>query len=379
MKVRFEDIQELVASYHPEADLDFLRRAYIFSAMAHKGQVRSSGEPYLTHPLQVAYILAELRLDLTSVVAGLLHDVLEDTLTTRESLEGYFGPEVAHLVEGLSKISKIAFTSEEEKQAENFRKMLLAMVDDIRVLLVKLADRLHNMRTLEHLGTAKQSRIARETLEIYAPLANRLGMGKIKAELEDLSLRYIEPEAYEIICRRLEEQARIKEDYISEIRRTLEEKLRENGIPAEISGRVKHLYSIYRKMRAQGIDVDQVYDYVAFRIVTDTVRNCYAALGIIHGHQGWRPVPGRFKDYIAMPKPNFYQSLHTSLMTGHGRPFEVQIRTQEMHEVAEHGIAAHWKYKEGRALDAQEERRFQWMRRLLDWQEEVKDAREFLR
>ncbi len=379
MKVRFEDIQDKVASYHPEADLDLLRRAYIFTAMAHKDQVRSSGEPYLTHPLHVAYILAELRLDVTSVVSGLLHDVLEDTLTTRESLESYFGAEVAHVVEGLSKISRIHFTSEEEQQAENFRKMLLAMVDDIRVLLVKLADRLHNMRTLEHLSAPKQERIAKETLEIYAPLANRLGMGKIKAELEDLSLKYLEPSSYEIICRRLEEQTRLKEDYITEIQRTLEEKLRESGITAEITGRVKHLYSIFRKMQAQGIDVDRVYDYVAFRIITDSVRSCYAALGIIHGQPGWRPVPGRFKDYIAMPKPNFYQSLHTSLMTGLGHPFEVQIRTQEMHDVAEQGIAAHWKYKEGRAVDAQEERRFQWMRRLLDWQEEVKDAREFLR
>ncbi len=379
MKVRFEDIQEKVASYHPEADLDLLRRAYVFTAMAHKDQVRSSGEPYLTHPLHVAYILAELRLDVTSVVSGLLHDVLEDTLTTRESLEDYFGSEVAHVVEGLSKISRIRFTSEEEQQAENFRKMLLAMVDDIRVLLVKLADRLHNMRTLEHLPPAKQERIAKETLEIYAPLANRLGMGKIKTELEDLSLKYLEPAAYELICRQLDEQTRLKEDYITDIRRTLEEKLRESGIAAEITGRVKHLYSIFRKMQAQGIDVDRVYDYVAFRIITDSVKSCYAALGIIHGQPGWRPVPGRFKDYIAMPKPNFYQSLHTSLMTGLGHPFEVQIRTQEMHEVAEHGIAAHWKYKEGRAVDAQEERRFQWMRRLLDWQEEVKDAREFLR
>ena len=378
MKVRFEDIQDKVASYHPEADLGLLRRAYVFSAMAHKGQVRSSGEPYLTHPIQVAYILAELRLDLTSVVAGLLHDVLEDTLTTRESLEKYFGPEVAHVVEGLSKLSKITFTSEEEKQAENFRKMLLAMVDDVRVLLVKLADRLHNMRTLEHLTQAKQARIARETLEIYAPLANRLGMGKIKAELEDLSLMYLEPESFSLISTRLDEQARLKDDYISEIRQTLEKKLEESGIPAEITGRVKHIYSIYRKMQVQGIDVDRVYDYVAFRIVTDSVRNCYAALGIIHGNPGWRPVPGRFKDYVAMPKPNFYQSLHTSLMTGLGHPFEVQIRTREMHDVAEQGIAAHWKYKEGAALDTREEIRFQWMRRLLDWQEEVKDAREFL-
>jgi GTP pyrophosphokinase len=379
MKIRFEDIEEKVASCHPEADLDILRRAYVFSAMAHKGQVRSSGEPYLTHPLQVAYILADLRLDVTSVVAGLLHDVLEDTLTSRDSLNEYFGAEVSHLVEGLSKISRITFTSEEEKQAENFRKMLLAMVDDIRVLLVKLADRLHNMRTLGFLSPTRRSRIARETLEIYAPLANRLGLGKIKAELEDLSLKYLEPETYDLICRKLEEQRRLKEDYIADIREILEEKLLDTGIPTDITGRVKHLYSIYRKMQAQGIDVDRVYDYVAFRIITDSEKSCYAILGIIHGHPGWRPVPGRFKDYVAMPKPNYYQSLHTSLMTDRGHPFEVQIRTRGMHAVAEQGIAAHWKYKEGRALDTHDEHRFQWVRRLLDWQEEVKDPREFLR
>ncbi len=378
MKIRFEDIQEKVASYHAEADFDVLRRAYVFSAMAHKDQLRSSGEPYLTHPLEVAYILADLRLDLPSVVAGLLHDVIEDTLTTRKTIEEYFGAEVASLVEALSKISRITFTSEEEKQAENFRKMLLAMVDDIRVLLIKLADRLHNMRTLEYLKPEKRHRIAKETLEIYAPLANRLGMGRLKVELEDLSLRHLDPGAYERIHRAVEQQRKVREEYIAELRSTLEAKMRDAGIPAEITGRVKHLYSIYRKMQAQGIEVSRVYDYIAFRLITDSVKSCYAALGIIHGHPTWRPVPGRFKDYIAMPKPNFYQSLHTSLMTDRGYPFEVQIRTHDMHAVAEHGIAAHWKYKEGRKFDPGEEKRFHWIRRLMDWQQEVEDPREFL-
>jgi GTP pyrophosphokinase len=379
MKVRFEDIQEKIAAYHPEADFDLLRRAYVFSAMAHKGQVRLSGEPYLTHPLQVAYILADLKLDLTSVVAGLLHDVIEDTLATREDIEGYFGAEVGGLVEGLSKLARISFTSEEEKQAENFRKMLLAMVDDIRVILVKLADRLHNMRTLDHLPPDKRERIARETLEIYAPLANRLGMGRIKTELEDLALKHLHPDEHTLITRTLEEKRRINEDYISGIRRALDASMRENGIPVEITGRIKHLYSIYKKMKTQGIDVERVYDYVAFRIITDTVKNCYAALGIIHAHSEWRPVPGRFKDYIAVPKPNLYQSLHTSVITDRGYPFEVQIRTRDMHAVAEQGIAAHWKYKEGRPLDRREERGFQWLRRLLEWQRELKDPKEFLR
>jgi len=378
MKVRFEDIQDKIAAYQPEADFDLLRRAYVFSAMAHRGQVRRSGEPYLTHPLEVAYILADLRLDVVCVVSGLLHDVIEDTLTTREVIEEYFGPEVSNLVEGLSKISRITFTSEEEKQAENFRKMMLAMVDDIRVILVKLADRLHNMRTLEYLTPEKKERIARETLEIYAPLANRLGMGRIKAELEDLSLRHLDEPGYDLLSRKLDEQRRVSELYISEIRSTLERKLKEAVIPAEIKGRVKHLYSIYKKMRVQHIDVDRVYDYVAFRIITDTVKNCYAALGIIHGQEGWRPVPGRFKDFIAMPKPNLYQSLHTSVMTDRGYPFEVQIRTREMHSVAEHGIAAHWKYKEGRSFDRKEEQGFQWLHRLLDFQKEMEDPQEFL-
>ncbi|HET6373679.1 MAG TPA: bifunctional (p)ppGpp synthetase/guanosine-3',5'-bis(diphosphate) 3'-pyrophosphohydrolase [Candidatus Polarisedimenticolia bacterium] len=375
-KIRFEDITDKIEAYHPDADLDLLRRAYIFSAMEHKGQVRRSGEPYLMHPLEVANILADLKLDVTSVAVGLLHDVIEDTLTTREVIEEYFGREVADLVEGLSKISKIPFTSEAEKQAENFRKMLLAMVGDIRIILVKLADRLHNMRTLSHLIPEKRERIARETLEIYAPLANRLGMGKIKQELEDLALAHLDPEGYQRLVGVLEEKRRVSDGFIQETRDLLVTRLKEQGIPAEITGRMKHLYSIHKKMKVQKIEVDEVYDYVAFRVITDSVRNCYGTLGIIHGM--WRPIPGRIKDFIAMPKPNLYQSLHTSVMSEKGQPFEIQIRTREMHEVAEKGIAAHWKYKEGRAPDAKEDLSVQWLQKIVEWHKEVKDPREFL-
>ncbi|HEV8336969.1 MAG TPA: bifunctional (p)ppGpp synthetase/guanosine-3',5'-bis(diphosphate) 3'-pyrophosphohydrolase [Candidatus Polarisedimenticolia bacterium] len=375
--IRFEDIQEKVQEYMPGADMEFLRRAYVFSAMEHRGQVRSSGEPYLTHPLEVAHILAELRLDLTCVVAGLLHDVIEDTLTTREVLEEYFGKDIAHLVEGLSKISRISFTSREEAQAENFRKMMLAMVDDIRVILVKLADRLHNMRTLEHLSPRQQERIALETMEIYAPIANRLGMGKIKTELEDLAIRYLDPQGYASLMGALEEKRKVSKTFINEIQKTLEAKLAEQGIPCEITGRVKHFYSIYKKLRVQGIDVSQVYDYVAFRIITPSVKDCYAALGTIHSI--WRPVPGRIKDFIAMPKPNMYQSLHTSVITEKGQPFEVQIRTPEMHAIAEEGIAAHWKYKEGKAPRGEVDTNIQWLRQIMEWQQELRDPREFLK
>ena len=320
-KIRFEDIREKVETYAPDADIELLRRAYIFSAMEHRGQMRQSGEPYLNHPLEVANILADLKLDVISVAVGLLHDVLEDTLTTRDVIEEYFGKEVAGLVEGLSKISKIPFTSEAEKQAENFRKMLLAMVDDIRVILVKLADRLHNMRTLSALPPEKRERIARETLEIYAPLSNRLGMGKIKQELEDLALAHLDPDGHAQLVGVLEEKRRVSEGFIQETVALIEGKLSDAAIPAEITGRVKHLHSIYKKMRVQKIDVEAVYDYVAFRVITDTVPHCYGALGIIHGM--WHPVPGRIKDFIAMPKPNLYQSLHTSVMSEKGQPFEV--------------------------------------------------------
>ncbi len=373
--IRFEDIQEKVEGYMKGADLDLLRRAYVFSAKEHKGQTRSSGEPYLTHPLSVAFILADLKLDLTCIVAGLLHDVLEDTLTTREVVEEHFGKDIAHVVEGLTKISRITFNSKEQQQAESFRKMMLAMVDDIRVVLVKLADRLHNMRTLEHLSPRQQERIARETLDIYAPIANRLGMAKIKNELEDLTLKFLDPAGYQSLMLAMDEKRKVTDEFIKEIQGTLRAELEKAGIVCDISGRRKHLYSIYRKIKRQRIEVGEVYDYIAFRILTQSVKDCYGALGIIHGQ--WRPVPGRIKDFIAMPKPNMYQSLHTSVISDKGVPFEVQIRTHEMHRIAEEGIAAHWKYKEGKGTK-DNDANIQWLRQIMEWQQELKDPREFL-
>jgi GTP diphosphokinase / guanosine-3',5'-bis(diphosphate) 3'-diphosphatase len=373
--IRFEDIQEKVEAYMPGADLDLLRKAYVFSAKEHKGQTRSSGEPYLTHPLSVANILADLKLDMTCIVAGLLHDVIEDTLATREALEAHFGRDIAHVVEGLTKISRITFNSKEQQQAESFRKMMLAMVDDIRVVLVKLADRLHNMRTLEHLSPRQQERIARETLEIYAPIANRLGMAKVKNELEDLALKFLDPSGHQSLVAAMEEKRTLTDDFIREIQATLRSELEKAGVACDIYGRRKHLYSIYRKIKRQRIDVAEVYDYIAFRILTHSVKDCYGALGIIHGL--WRPVPGRIKDFIAMPKPNMYQSLHTSVMSDKGQPFEVQIRTHEMHRVAEEGIAAHWKYKEGKGA-REDDANIQWLRQIMEWQQELKDPREFL-
>ena len=373
---RFEDILQCVQEYNPEADLNLLRKAYIFSAREHKDQVRRSGEPYLVHPIEVAYILAELQLDTASIVSGLLHDVVEDTLTTIENVSEYFGKDVAHVVEGVTKISKLKFASQEQAQAENLRKMILAMVDDIRVILVKLADRLHNMRTLQHLKPEKQRRIARETREIYAPLANRLGIGAIKAELEDLCFRYLEPDECEELTTELKARRKVSTAFIEEIREKLAAVLSQQGIQAEITGRQKTIFSIYRKMQAQRIGVDQVYDYVAFRVVTGSVKDCYGALGMVHSI--WRPVPGRIKDYIAMPKANMYQSLHTSVMTDKGHPFEIQIRTEEMHRVAEQGIAAHWQYKESDQMTSKDSDRVEWMRQILEWQQDLKDPRDFV-
>ena len=373
--IRFETIQEKVEGYMPGADLELLRRAYVFSAKEHKGQTRSSGEPYLVHPLSVAAILADLKLDMTCVIAGLLHDVLEDTLTTRDVLESHFGKDIAHLVEGLTKISRITFNSKEQQQAESFRKMMLAMVDDVRVILVKLADRLHNMRTLEHLSMRQRERIARETLEIYAPIANRLGMARIKNELEDLSFRHLDSQSYEALEQALNEKSRVTDEFIRGIQATLRSEMDSADIVCEITGRRKHVYSIHKKIVRQRIDLAQVYDYLAFRILTHSIKDCYGALGIIHGL--WRPVPGRIKDFIAIPKPNMYQSLHTSVMTGRGQPFEVQIRTHEMHRIAEEGIAAHWKYKEGKS-PADQDANVQWLRQIMEWQQELKDPREFL-
>jgi GTP pyrophosphokinase len=374
--IRFEEILEKVETYNPSADQDLLRRAYVFSAREHRGQVRRSGEPYLVHPLNVAAILAEMKADDVSIVVGLLHDVLEDTLTTREAIAQQFGEPVADLVDGLTKISKFSYVSREEEQAETFRKMILAMVSDVRVVVVKLADRLHNMRTLQFLPEPRRREISRETLDIYAPLANRLGMGLVKGELEDLAFLYLEPAGYAQIAREVENSLKGSETMIEQIRKELEAKLREAGIAAEVSGRRKHISSIAAKIKRRGVDVAQLYDVLAFRIVAAEPRDCYAALGLVH--QRWRPVPGRIKDYIAMPKPNFYQSLHTTVMSDSAQPFEVQIRTKEMDLIAERGIAAHWKYKEGRLLPHADDGRFQWLRQLVDWQSEVSDPRQFL-
>src|SRR6476469_3470844 len=375
--IRFETLLEKVRSYSPEADLELLRRAYVFSALEHKGQVRHSGEPYLVHPLEVADFLADMKLDVVAVAAGLLHDVVEDPLATPERIAELFGPEIAHVVEGVTKIGAIPFSSSEERQAENFRKMLLAMVDDIRVILVKLADRLHNMRTLHHLPEERRVKIAQETLDIYAPIANRLGMSKVKNELEELCFRYLEPRAYESLRGRVEARRRTAQVLIDELKTTIAAKLAEAQVPyMVIDGRIKRLYSIWQKLGRQKIDLDQVYDFVALRIITHSVKDCYATLGIIHNT--WSPVPGRIKDFIAMPRPNGYQSLHTSVISERGTPFEVQIRTEEMHQQAEEGIAAHWKYKEGRVGDQRDERYFQWMRQLLEWQQEVRDPQEFI-
>ncbi len=375
--IRFEDLLEKVRAYSPEGDLELLRKAYVFSALAHKGQVRHSGEPYLIHPLEVSDILADQRLDIVCVASGLLHDVVEDTLTTVDRIRELFGADVAHIVEGLTKISAIPFSSSEERQAENFRKMLLAMVDDIRVIFVKLADRLHNMRTLQFMPEEKRPRVAQETLDIYAPIANRLGMSKMKNELEELAFMHLEPQAYDSLLLRVNAKRSTTEGVIDELTAAIRAKLATAEVPVvAVDGRVKRLYSIWLKLRRQKIDLDQVYDFVAIRIVTPSVKDCYAALGIIH--QAWPPVPGRIKDFIAMPRPNGYQSLHTSVISDRGVPFEVQIRTEEMHHHAEDGIAAHWKYKEGRVGAGRDEQYFQWMRQLLETHQEVRDSQEFL-
>ena len=375
--IRFEDLVEKVRASNPEADTELLRRAYVFSAYEHKGQVRHSGEPYLVHPLEVADLLADMKLDVVAIAAGLLHDIVEDTQTPIERIRELFGTDVAHVVEGVTKLGAIQFSSKEERQAENFRKMLLAMVDDIRVILVKLADRLHNMRTLHHLPEERRVKIAQETRDIYAPIANRLGMSKVKNELEELSFKYLEPQAYESLRQRVEARRRATEGMIEELRRTITAKLEEAQVPViHIDGRIKRLFSIHQKLKRQKIDLEQVYDLVALRIITASVRDCYAALGIIH--QTWAPVPGRIKDFIAMPRPNGYQSLHTSVVSERGFPFEVQIRSAEMHRIAEEGIAAHWKYKEGRVGADRDEQYFLWLRQLLEWQQEVRDPQEFL-
>jgi len=377
--IRLNDILQRVSGYHPDPDLDIIKKAYVYSAKVHQGQVRKSGEPYLIHPLEVAGILAQLRLDEASIVAGLLHDTVEDTLATIEEIRELFGDEVALIVDGVTKLSKFSASqqlSQEEKQAENFRKMLVAMAQDIRVILVKLADRVHNMRTLEHMSEEKQARIAQETLDIYSPLANRLGISWVKTELEDLSFRYTKPKEFGELENKVARKKKERDKFIEDVVALIEMKLKDASIPGQVFGRFKHFYSIYKKMRSQEIEFEQVPDVIAFRILTTDVSHCYAALGLIH--QMWKPVPGRFKDFIAIPKPNMYQSLHTTVIGPLSERIEIQIRTQEMHSVAEEGIAAHWAYKEGKSAMTRDDEKFAWLRQLLEWQQDLKDPKEFI-
>ena len=362
--------------YHPGADVDLLRQAYQFTSAVHDGQKRLSGEPYLIHPVAVAGVLADLKLDLPSIIGGLLHDTVEDTLATLPEIEKAFGAEVAALVDGVTKLSRVNFISHQEKQAENFRKMIMATAKDIRVVLIKLADRTHNMRTLQYLAPQKQQRIAQETLDIYAPIAHRLGIYWIKSELEDLALKHLRPEIYAQLKQDVAQKKKHREKYTNDVISRMSKALAEEGIDAEVSGRPKHFYSIFRKMENQSLDFDQVYDLVAFRIVVDTMRECYEAMGVVHAK--WRPVPGRFKDYIALAKPNMYQSLHTAVIGPNAQRIEIQIRTHEMHRVAEEGIASHWRYKKGQDLQVTDMQRFAWLRQLLEWQQNLSDPQEFL-
>ena len=373
--LRFVELMDKVRKNRRGDDLELLRRAYDFAAEQHKTQTRLSGEPFLSHPVEVAHILADMKLDVTTLCSALLHDVVEDTKIPLETISEMFGPAVAQLVEGTTKISRLDLLAPEARQAENVRKMLLAMVNDVRVVMIKLADRLHNMRTLEFLDSERQQRIARETIDIYAPVANRLGMGLIRGELEDLAFRYLEPESFLEITKKLSTKQKVFDKFLLDVQGSIRDKMVENGIPAEVQGRVKRLYSLNLKIQKQQRTLDQVFDLLAVRLVTDTVKNCYAALGVIH--QIWPPLPGRFKDYIAMPRPNLYQSLHTTVIHG-GQPFEVQIRTQEMHRIAEQGVAAHWKYKDGAEASQSDDRRIVWMRQLIEWVQEMQEPSEFL-
>ena len=375
--VGLTDIVERVRSYQPQADFDLINRAYVFAAQKHDGQLRKSGDPYIIHPTSVASIIAEMKLDGASVCAALLHDVVEDCNVDDDEMKDRFGEEVAFLVDGVTKLGKINFTSKEDQQAESFRKMLVAMARDIRVLLVKLADRLDNMRTLEHMKPESQLRIAQETLDIYAPLAGRLGIQWLKSELEDLSFRYVYPEQFADLKEKAKKTQRDREKYIADVVKRLSKMLIERGFAVDVNGRVKHLYSIHRKMRQSNCEFDQVHDLIAFRVLMENVADCYAALGVVHSQ--WTPIPGRFKDYIALPKPNMYQSLHTTVIGPGQRRIEVQIRTHEMHKTAEYGIAAHWKYKQGGGgVDERDAQRFAWLRQLMEFQQEVTDPAEFL-
>lgn len=377
----FEVLKKTVVKYHPSSDLDTITKAYELARDAHKDQKRKSGEPYLIHPVCVAIILAQLEMDKETIVGGLLHDVVEDTKYTEEDLTEMFSAEVAALVDGVTKLTKINYSADKlELQAENLRKMFLAMAKDIRVIIIKLADRLHNMRTMQYMKPEKQKEKSRETMDIYAPIADRLGISKVKVELDDLSLRYLEPEAYEELSQQFNSIKSTKETFVKDIMEEVDKKLVENHIRAVIDGRVKHLFSIYRKMKNQKKTLDQIYDLFAIRIIVKSDQECYTALGIIH--EMYKPIPGRFKDYIAMPKPNNYQSLHTTLIGPNGQPFEIQLRTYEMHRTAEYGIAAHWKYKETGGSEAEntqsEEEKMAWLRRILEWQHDMDDNKEFL-
>lgn len=384
----FQDLIARVHKYHPSDEVSLIEKAYATAKAAHEGQIRKSGEPYIIHPLCVGIILADLEMDKETIVAGLLHDVLEDTIMTEEEIRQEFGNDVALLVDGVTKLQQLQLTREGnddksadrmELQAENLRKMFLAMAKDIRVILIKLADRLHNMRTLKYKSPESQKRIAKETLEIYSPIAQRLGISKIKVELDDLSLKYLEPEVYYDLVDKIAVRKSVREAYIEEIAREVKKHIDNAGITAKVDGRVKHFFSIYKKMKNQNKTIDQIYDLFAVRIVVDTVKECYAALGVIH--EMYKPIPGRFKDYIAMPKANMYQSLHTTVIGTNGQPFEIQIRTYDMHKAAEYGIAAHWKYKEasdGKKPEAQEEEKLVWLRQILEWQRDMSDNTEFM-
>jgi GTP pyrophosphokinase len=375
LDARLEELLEKLKKHRPSEDPWIVRRAYEIASERHHDQLRNSGEPYLSHLLEVAHILADMRLDAITLTAAILHDAIEDTEYPVSRIEERFGPEVAHLVEGVTKIGRLNITAPEARQAENVRKMLLAMVTDVRVVLVKLADRLHNMRTLQYLDAEKQQRISRETMDIYAPIAHRLGMSVVRGELEDLSFRYLETEAFFALQKEISDKAAFHKEFLDEVQATIRSKLVEAGIPAELEARVKGLYSVHRKMLRQESGLEQVYDLLAVRVITDLERNCYAALGVVH--HIWRPVPGRFKDYIAIPRPNLYQSLHTTLLHS-GQPFEVQIRTQDMHRVAEEGVAAHWKYKAGKPGAQDDDQRISWMRQLIEWSQEMQEPSEFL-
>jgi len=369
-------LEKQILSYSPSADLSIIRKAYEFAKEAHSGQHRISGELFIFHPLEVAKILADLELDLPTIAAGLLHDVVEDTPYTIEDIESNFGPEVALLVDGVTKLGKLEFKTKEEQQAENLRKMFFAMAKDIRIILIKLADRLHNMRTLKSLPKEKQLAKAKETLDIFAPLAHRLGISKVKWELEDIAFRYLEPEHYYELVEKVAKKRQERENHINEMIAILKERLTSAGISAEIQGRPKHFYSIYKKMKEQNKTFEQIYDLTAVRVIVNTVKDCYGALGVVHTL--WKPIPVRFKDYIAMPKPNMYQSLHTTVIDSSGDPLEIQIRTYEMHKTAEYGIAAHWRYKEGAKNNSDFEQKLSWLREILDWQRDLRDAKDFM-